>query len=94
MVFIGDDIEAYLIVEGREVWRVEGRRHSAVQCPACGVMEESEAPPLPELVECVDCGATVRLWFLDAWRCSACGDAETDRDAFLLHIRDMHPPEL
>lgn len=99
MVIIGDDVEAVLIAEGREVWSITGIKASTALCGnvACDDYQQ----PIGEFyaaegstVACPACGEEVpESAYVDAYRCSLCDELIAgDRDTFLWHAQQYHAP--
>lgn len=99
MVFLGDDVEMYLVCEGRETWRVTGKAVRVLVCPNCGgvALVQGAEGNQGDLSECLECDTLVREDYRDAWMCSECGsqdDLFLDREEFVQHVETDHPPTL
>lgn len=98
MVFLGDDVEMYLVCEGRETWRVTGEAVRVLVCPNCGntaKVEGGEEYPPGHKDECWQCEILVEAQYRDAWECSECDIAVyMSRDDFVAHVEREHPPKV
>lgn len=103
MVFVSDDVEASLIAEGREVWRITGKR---IEVGVCGNADcedycDRVGPiyPAPGVeVICPGCGEVIppdrHEVMYECSECEAWIEGQDGADEFLRHAQVQHPPTL